>query len=212
VSRELEIEVDAASVERVRADVVAVPLFSTERPLRGGAGRADWRLCGELSALLAAGRLTGAPGEAAVISSFGGLRTPLLMVLGAGEKAAFDARQFEAFARDAVARGLALGAGVLALPLPDDPVGQQAHERRAGALLAGAAAAVAEAAPPVELRLRLLVPREEVVHSADVLRRARAPRLPESVALRLCGPTGKQPGDSPYRSGVLASKSPQLIK
>ena len=172
MSRELEIEVDAASVERVRADVVAVPLFSTERPLRGGAGRADWRLCGELSALLAAGRLTGAPGEAALLSTFGGLRTPLLLVLGAGEQAQFDARQFEVFARDAVARGLALGAGVLALPLPDDPVGQQAHERRAGALLAGAAAAIANAAPPVELRLRLLVPREEVVHSADVLRRA----------------------------------------
>ncbi|MBW1685147.1 MAG: hypothetical protein JRS35_08795, partial [Deltaproteobacteria bacterium] len=118
MSRELEIEVDAASVDRARADVVVVPLFAMERPLRGSAGRADWRLCGELSALLAAGRLTGAPGEAALLSTFGGLRTPLLLVLGAGERAVFDARQFEAFARDAVARGLAIGASVLALPLP----------------------------------------------------------------------------------------------
>jgi hypothetical protein len=212
VSRELEIEVDPASVERTRADLVVVPLFSMERPLRGSAARADWRLCGKLSALLAAGRLAGAPGEAALLSTFGGLRTPLLMVLGAGERALFDAGQFEAFARDAVARGLAIGAGVLALPLSDDPVGQLAHERRAAALLAGSAAAVAEAAPPVELRLRLLVPREEVVRSADVLRRARAPRLPESVALRLCAPTGRQAGGSPYASEGLGPGSPQLIK
>ncbi len=212
MSRELEIEVDPASVERACADVVVVPLFSMERPLRGSAGRADWRLCGNLSSLLAAGRLTGVPGEAVLLSTFGGLRTPLLLVLGVGERPVFDARQFETFARDAVVRGLGVGAGVLALPMPDDPVGQEAHERRAAALLAGAAAAVAEVASPVELRLRLLVPREEVVHSADVLRRARAPRLPESVALRLCGPTGKQAGDSPYRSGVLAPRSSQLIK
>lgn len=212
MSRELEIEVDPASVERTRADLVVVPLFSMERPLRGSAARADWRLCGKLSALLAEGRLAGAPGEAALLSTFGGLRTPLLLVLGAGERAAFDARRFEVFAHDAVSRGLAIRAGVLALPLPEDPLGQPAHERRAAALLAGAATAVAEAAPPVELLLRLLVPREEVVHSAELLRRARPPRLPESVALRLCGPTAKQARDSPYASKVLPPRSPQLIK
>jgi hypothetical protein len=212
VSRKLEIEVDPALVERARADAVIVPLFAMERPLRGGAARADWRMCGKLSALLAAGRLTGEPGEATLLSTFGGLRTPLLLVLGAGERAAFDERRLEAFACDAVARGLAVGARVLALPLPDDPVGRLAHERRAAALLAGVAAAVAGAEPPVELHLRLLVPREEVVHSTDVLRRARVPHLPESVALRLCGPTGKQMGDSPYRTGDLTPRSPQLVK
>jgi hypothetical protein len=212
LSRELEIEVDPASVERARADVVIVPLFSMERPLRGGAARADWRMCGKLSALLAAGRLSGAPGEAALLSTFGGLRTPLLLVLGAGERAAFEEGRLEAFARDAVARGLAVGAGALALAWPDDAIGQLAQERRAAALLGGAAAAVAEAEPPVKLRLRLLVPREEVVHSADVLRRARAPRVPESVALRVGGPPGKQPRGSPHRSEDLPPRSPQLVK
>jgi hypothetical protein len=212
MSRELEIEVDPASVERARADVVAVPIFSTERPLRGGAGRADWRLCGKLSALVAEGRLAGAPGEAALVSTFGGLSTPLLLVLGAGDRAEFDARRFEAFTHDAVARSLAIGAGVLALPLPDDAVGRPAHERRAAALLTGAACAVAEAPPPVALRLRLLVPREEVVHSTDLLRKVRAPRLPESVALRLQGPPVKQTGGAPYSAGVAAPRGSPLVK
>jgi leucyl aminopeptidase len=216
MSRELEIEVDPASVERARADVVVVPLFAMERPLRGGAGRADWRLCGKLSALLVQGRLTGAPGEAALLSTFGGLRTPLLLVLGVGERAAFDARRFEAFAHAAVARSLAIRAGALALPLPDDAGGQLAHGRRAAALLAGTASAVAEAPPPIKLRLRLLVPREEVIHSADVLRRARALRLPESVTLRLCAPAGKQTGNPaggfPRGSEVVPPRGSHLVK
>src|SRR5215468_4661081 len=49
-------------IERVRADVAVVALFAGERPLRAAAGRVDWRLCGRLSHLFAAGRLSGAIG------------------------------------------------------------------------------------------------------------------------------------------------------
>ena len=46
------------SIERVRADLAVVPLFAGERPLLGAAGRVDWRLCGRLSHLFAAGHLS----------------------------------------------------------------------------------------------------------------------------------------------------------
>jgi hypothetical protein len=192
VSRELSIEVDAGSVERAQADLAVVPLFASERPLRGSAGRADWRLCGVLSSLLETERISGAAGEAVLVASFGGLRAPLL-VLGAGSRAEFDVRSFEALAGEAVARALALRAGSLALSFPDDRGGQVAHERRAVALLAGAARAVAEAQPPVALRLRLLVPREEVTRTADLLRRSRPARFPDVVALRLPGVSLQRP-------------------
>ena len=84
MSRELEMEVDSASVERVRADLAAVPLFTEDRPLRGGVGRADWRLCGRLSDLVASGRLAGERGEAALVATFGGLQVPLLLVIVSG--------------------------------------------------------------------------------------------------------------------------------
>ena len=64
MSHELIVEVDGTPLERSRADVVAVPVFSGERPLRGDAGRLDWRLCGKLSALVAEERLSGQPGDA----------------------------------------------------------------------------------------------------------------------------------------------------
>ena len=91
MSRALAVDVDHVALERAPADLAVVPLFEQERPLRGGAGRADWRLCGKLSALIAAQRLTGASGEAALLASFGGLRAPLLLVLGAGPRAAIGA-------------------------------------------------------------------------------------------------------------------------
>ena len=197
MSRELEIAVDSTSVERARTDLAVVPLHAAERPLRGTAGRADWRLCGKLSALLVEGRLAGVRGEAALVATFGGLRAPFLLVLGAGDRAGFDAPAVAAFARDAVARGLSLGARTLSLPFPGDGAGPAAQEHRAAALLAGAAEAVGAADPPVRMELHLLVSREEVTRTADLLRRARPARIPEAVALRLPVSAAHRPGVSP---------------
>lgn len=197
MSRELGIAVDPSSVERAPTDLAVVPLHSAERPLRGAAGRADWRLCGKLSALLMEGRLEGAPGEAALIASFGGLRAPFLLVLGVGERAGFDARAVEVFARDAVARGLSLGARTLSLPFPDDRAGSAAQEERAAALLVGAAEAVGAADAPAQLELHLLVSGEEVTRTTDLLRRARLGRIPEGVAIRLPVSSGHPTGVSP---------------
>lgn len=210
MTRELEIEVDPASVERARADVAAVALFCDERPLRGGVGRADWRLCGRLSELVASGRLTGQPGEAALVATFGGLHVPLLLVLGAGPRQELDVRRFGALTRDAVARALALRARSLALPFPEDAASGAAQERRVAALLSGAAEAVAAAPAPLELRLRLLVPREDVTRAADLLRRAPAAGIPESVALRLPSTRARQAG---VRSPAAPpSAGPHLVK
>ena len=207
---ELEIEVDPASVERVRADVAAVPLFAEERPLRGGAGRADWRLCGKLSQLVASGRLEGQPGEAALVASFGGLHVPLLLVLGAGPRDAFDVRRFGEFTRDAVSRALALRAHALALPFPEDAVGGVAQERRVATLVSAAAAAVADAPPPVELRLKLLVPREDVTRAGDLLRRTRGAGIPEAVALRL--PALRAASKGSRAAPAPPSAGPHLVK
>lgn len=205
MTRELEIEVEPASVERVRADVAAVPLFAEERPLRGGAGRADWRLCGKLSELVASGSLEGRPGEAALVATFGGLNVPLLLVLGAGVRRDFDVRRFGEFTREAVSRALALRARALALAFPEDAAGEVAHERHVAALVSAAAAAVAEARPPVELRLKLLVPREDVIRAGDLLRRSKGAAIPEAIALRLpavrAAATGARAASAPPSGG-----------
>jgi hypothetical protein len=209
MSRDLEISVEASSIQRTSADLVAVPLFEDERPLRGSAGHADWRLCGKLSALAAKGEVVGRPGEAVLMATFGGLRSPLLLVLGAGWREHYDARACQALAQEATRRALALRVGSLALPFADTGGGSAAQELRAAALVAGAATAVGRAEEASQLQLRLLVPREEAVRAADLLRRARSGRLPPGVTLRLPAAAAPAAASSP---GISTPRGSQLVK
>jgi hypothetical protein len=87
---------DAAS-----AEALALPFFSDERPLRGAAGLADWRLCGRLSRLLVKGKLKGALGETIMVPPAGRRLTFKRVILfGLGESRGFDEHRY----RDAVRR------------------------------------------------------------------------------------------------------------
>ena len=205
MSRELVVEVDGAPVERSRADVVAVPLFAGERPLRGDAGRLDWRLCGKLSALVAEGRLSGQVGEAVLIATFGGLRARLLLVLGAGPRSDFDGRAFETLGCDAARRAVALRAATLALPVSED------HLARIGAVVGQAAEALAGEAGDTGLRLVLGVAPEEVTRTVDLLRRNPPARIPADVALRMPAPGGRVAA-SPGRVEREAPRGVQPVK
>ncbi|MEM7408961.1 MAG: M17 family peptidase N-terminal domain-containing protein [Myxococcota bacterium] len=112
--------VASTSIERVRGDLVVIPLFSDERPLRAAAGRVDWRLCGHLSRLFADGTLSGEAGEAVLIPGGGGLRAPRVMGLGVGTRRALaDSAAWTAWAKDALGRSQRLGARRIALALPE---------------------------------------------------------------------------------------------
>lgn len=83
------------------ADAIALCFFADERPLRGAAGLADWRLGGRLSRLLKAGKLTGAAGETTMLPpARGRLTFPRVVLFGLGESAGFDEPRF----REAVRR------------------------------------------------------------------------------------------------------------
>ena len=156
MSPSLSVVIDAGQLERTAADLAVATFFETDRPLRGEAGRADWRLCGLLSRLLAGLHLKGRAGEAALIHTGGKLRAPRLLLLGLGMPAGFSALEAKASARDAVSRALALRVGTLALPLPGYWTGALPITPTAAAVLRGAATALAEAGG--SLRLRLIVP------------------------------------------------------
>jgi hypothetical protein len=165
-------------------------VFSDERPLRGSAGRADWRLCGRLSELAVAGKLSGRRGEALLAATFGGLAAPVVLVLGLGPRAAFDASGLQAFAGEAVRRALGLRVPTLALPMPEGVAGATGLFERGERVLLGAAEALASrtAGEPAELRLLLLVREDELPRAADILRTSRPARLPASVSLRAVDP------------------------
>jgi hypothetical protein len=152
----LQLALESLPIERVSAEVAVVTHFETDRPLRGEAGRADWRLCGMLSDLLQSGRLRGAAGDAALVPSFGRLRTPRLLLLGLGSATGFGAVDAKNLARAAVVRLAKLRVTQAALALPGHWSGLVPAGPCAGAVVRGAVAALEDTG--ASLRLRLLVP------------------------------------------------------
>jgi len=181
----LFLEVSALAAEQAKVDCLVVPLFSDERPLRESAGRADWRLCGRLSEVLAEGRLSGRRGDAVLAASFGGVVAPLVLGLGMGRRSDFDAQGIVGFGREAVRRGAGLRVAAIALGLPESGRGDAGLAERIELLLLGAVEGLAARdAPPRELRLHLLVRPDELPRAQEFARTSRPTRLPAAVALR----------------------------
>jgi hypothetical protein len=98
---------DLGRWDEARTDTLLLSFFSDERPLRGAAGLADWRLCGRLSGLIVRGRVSGKRGETLLLPP--GRRLPFrrLMLFGLGESKSFNEetfRQHVRWIRDVVAR------------------------------------------------------------------------------------------------------------
>ena len=65
-------------------DAVVCLLTEDQRPLEGGAGFVDWRLCGALSRAIVSGFFQGSPGEKLLVPSDGRLPAPLVFAVGLG--------------------------------------------------------------------------------------------------------------------------------
>lgn len=88
-------------------DTLLLTFFADERPLRGAAGLADWRLCGKLSQLIRHQRISGKRGETLMLPP--GRRLPfqrlVLFGLGTSEKFNEDVfRQHVRWIQDVVTR------------------------------------------------------------------------------------------------------------
>ena len=178
MSAALAIELETGPIERARADLAIVCFATTDRPLRGAAGQADWRLCGRLSRLIAEGRVEGHAGEAVLLPGGGGLRAPLLLALGLGPGASLGPAAAAALARDAVSRGLALRAATLALALPPGELGDLALRLRLEALLTGAGDALAARREARTATLVLVAVREDGAAGARDAAQPAPRRLP----------------------------------
>lgn len=152
----LQIAIESLPIERVPVDVAIVTHFESDRPLRGEAGRVDWRLCGMLSELVGRDRVRGAAGDAALLPTFGRLRAPRILLLGLGSVTHFGAVDVKNLARAAVIRLAWLRVSHAALALPGHWSGLLPAGPCAGAVLRGAVSALEETGGL--LRLRLLVP------------------------------------------------------
>lgn len=141
----LSVQIESVALERVEADVLVVGLAPGDRPLRGAAGHADWRLCGRLSRLVAAGHVSGLRGEASLVVASTGLASPLVVLVGLGPRDALDAAGWLAVGEDAAQRALDLRAGAIALGVLDDADPPERLRVAVSSLLCGVSRALAAA-------------------------------------------------------------------
>lgn len=87
---------ELARWDEAARDCLALPVFLDERPLRGAAGLADWRLCGRLSRLLVAERISGGAGETLLFPPGRRLRFRRLVWFGLGESKGYTDERFRA--------------------------------------------------------------------------------------------------------------------
>lgn len=146
----LELGIVAGPFDRVVADVAIAGFFTNERPLRGAAGLADWRLCGLVSDLLAAARLPEKVGQAVLLPTYGRLAATRVLLISLGRRSSLSAARIHEASAAAVRRGILLGARRIAL---DPPTGDEAVARHAGTLLRAALHAVIEARAEVAVDL-----------------------------------------------------------
>ncbi|MDP6978633.1 MAG: M17 family peptidase N-terminal domain-containing protein [Myxococcota bacterium] len=181
----LDLELGGERLERAWVDLAIAGLFADEFPLRGGAGRVDWRLCGLVSQQIASGQLSGARGEVLLIPSWGQLRARRVMILGLGPRSRYRLEQLAECACEAIERAAGLRADSVALA----PLGVEGDDfpRCAEAFVTGAREGFRRAAQP--MRVRIVLPGDEVNRSAVALEAA-LDRMPDPlVRFRRPAPT-----------------------
>jgi leucyl aminopeptidase len=122
------------ALDDASAEVVACAIWRDERPVRGLAGLLDWRLAGRVSRLLRERFLKGELGEVLCLPGRPRLPFDKVVVVGAGERAAFDDEAFRA-ATGAILRtleGLKVERAVVELP---GRAGEHVAPERAAELL-----------------------------------------------------------------------------
>ncbi len=104
-------------------ELLVAPFFSDERPLKGVAGLADWRLCGRLSRLFSIQRVTGEFGETTLLPA-SRVGFAKLVLLGLGIAQEFNEERFCSAMRLIERVAAELGSQRIALALPGRGTGQ----------------------------------------------------------------------------------------
>ena len=82
----MKISIYQDRIEWLESDLLVVPVFSDERPLKGFSGRIDWRLNGKISKLILKQTISGKFGETTIFSPKSKIKVKKLFIVGLGNK------------------------------------------------------------------------------------------------------------------------------
>jgi hypothetical protein len=151
----LAVAVEDSPLPKVETDVLVSPFFAEDRPLRGPAAWADWRLCGLLDEALGAGRMPAGLGQATLAPSGGRLAARRVVVLGLGTREALGFAELRAAATCAAEHVIGLRASDVGFAVPNQELTGIVPELAAELVVEAFADALART--PRALRLRLVL-------------------------------------------------------
>jgi hypothetical protein len=85
---------DLARWDEAQRDCLVLPVFKDDRPLRGAAGLADWRMCGRLSRLVKANRASAEAGESILLPPGRRLKFSRILWFGLGDARGYSDDRF----------------------------------------------------------------------------------------------------------------------
>lgn len=119
-------------LELLEVELLAALLFVDQRPLVGAAGLLDWRLDGEVTRMLQAGRVSGDRGEQLVVRAGAKLKAQWVLLLGSGKRAECSERHLKNLLKELWQSCSRAGFQRIGVALPlDFQVGLAAAERLA---------------------------------------------------------------------------------
>lgn len=194
----LDFELGAETLERSKVDLAVAGFFVDQQPLRGGAGRVDWRLCGLVSDQILAERIHGKRGEAILIPSSGQMRANNIMLVGLGSRSKYKLTGVTKVVEDVVARAVKLACPSLAMA----PLGLAGDEypRCAEAILAGAVAGFG--ASESSIRIRMVLPQAEINRSAQATEAAIGALSPERLRFKRPGAQSASSRATPHGAAM----------
>lgn len=148
----LEVGLFRGPAIRAPAETAMVLVPRDERPLRGDAGRIDWRLCGRISELMLSGFTHGEFGEATLMTVGRVLPAERLVLFGVGDAETLLSHGVWRSLRAAVPKLLALGTRDLSIAFPESID----IERHAPSALCGLVEGIS--AEHGSLRMRAVIP------------------------------------------------------
>ncbi len=179
----LAVAVEDSAFPKVETDVLVAPFFAEDRPLRGPAAWADWRLCGLLDEALGAGRMPTGLGQTTLAPSGGRLAAKRVLVLGLGEREALGFAELRTAATRAAESIAKLRAGDVAFAIPSQDLTGIVPELAAELVVEAFADALART--PRALRLRLVLAAEDARSALQALRALPVDLIGGAVALRV---------------------------
>jgi len=126
---------DLRKLDLAGTEVLVATLASDERPPRGVAGLADWRLSGRISRIVESGFATGEVGEVLLVPGKPKLPFDKIVLFGVGDRNAFNERVFRSVVERMLATLEGLRARTAVVELPGRHFAAIAPERAADVLL-----------------------------------------------------------------------------